>query len=271
MRPRLGRLLLRLYCTLVAAFLLAPVVILIATSFTGSETVAFPPVSLSLRWYAKLASHLADSPGLKLGLSGALSVSAQIAAIATAIAVAAGVSAAYAFHVLNFPGKNALRQMFMLPVILPQLVSGVALLLFFSEIGLLGARPRLIIGHSILVLPYVLLTVSATLDVIGVELEEAAIGLGANPVRAFFLVTFPLLMPAIVAGALFAFIISFNTFTVSYFLFSGEAKPLPMWVYEYMTYFQDPTLAALSTMLIVATLVVILVLDRLVGIRRASG
>jgi putative spermidine/putrescine transport system permease protein len=265
-----GSRVLRLYCAAVATFLLAPVFILIATSFTGSDTVAFPPTTLSLRWYAKLLSHLADSPGVKSGLFNAISISAQVAVIATTMAVVAGVAAAYAFHVLDFRGKGILRQAFMLPVILPQLVTGVALLLFFSEIGLMGARYRLVIGHSILVLPYVLLTVSATLEVVGIELEEAAIGLGAGPFKAFFLVTLPLLMPAIAAGALFAFIISFNTFTVSYFLFSGEARPLPMWVYEYMTYFQDPTLAALSTMMIVVTLAIIVAFDRLVGIRRAS-
>jgi putative spermidine/putrescine transport system permease protein len=198
-------------------------------------------------------------------------VSVQVATVATAVALISGIAASYAFHVLDFPGKAALRQMFMLPVILPQLVTGVALLLYFSEIGLLGARYRLVIGHSILVLPYVLLTVSATLDTVGVELEEAAIGLGAGRVRAFFLVTLPLLMPAVAAGALFAFIISFNTFTLSYFLFSGEARPLPIWVLEYMTYFQDPTLAALSTILIAATLIIIVALDRLVGRRRNSA
>lgn len=271
MKSPIGRNLLRLYCALVVAFLLAPVIILIATSFTSSDTVAFPPAGLSLRWYVRLVEHLTNSPGLKLGLASSLFVSLQVAAIATAVAVIAGVAAAYALHVLRFPGKAFLRQSFLLPVILPQIVTGVALLLFVSEINLVGALYRLVIGHSILVLPYVVLTVSATLEVVGVELEEAAVGLGATPVRAFLLVTLPLLLPSIVAGGLFAFIVSFNTFTLSYFLFSGEAKPLPMWIYEYMNYFQDPALAALSTMLIAMTFVLIVVVDRLVGIRRASG
>ena len=174
-------------------------------------------------------------------------------------------------HALRFSNLRVLRQLFMLPVILPQIVTGVSILLLFSEIGLMGAQRRLVLGHSLLVLPYVLLTVSATLDVVGVELEEAAVGLGAGRLRAFLLVTMPLIAPAITAGALFAFVISFNTFTLSFFLYSGNSRPLSIWIYEYMIYFQDPTLAALSTLLIVGTLGMILLLDKLGGLKRATG
>src|SRR5262245_21456067 len=123
MRPGIGHVLLRLYCVVVSLFLLAPVAILVATSFTGSATVAFPPVDPSLRWYVKLLSHPRDAPGVKSGLFDALAVSVQVATVATAIALISGIAAAYAFHVLDFPGKTALRQVFMLPVILPQLVT----------------------------------------------------------------------------------------------------------------------------------------------------
>lgn len=266
-----GRLALNIYCGLVAAFLLAPVAILLATSFTASDTVAFPPTDVSLRWYRKLLLHLVEAPGVKSGLGTAMLVSLQVALVSTLVATVAGVAAAYALHVFDIPGKQFLRQTFMLPVVLPQLVTGIGILLFFSEVGIIDARYRLIIGHSLLVLPYVLLTVSATLEAVGVDLEEAAIGLGADAVRAFLLVTLPVLAPTVSAGALFALVISFNTFTLSYFLYSAHALPVPIWIFEYMTYFQDPTLAALSTMLILGTLAVIFLLDRLVGLRRVAG
>ena len=271
MRVDLWRFLLRLYCAGVILFLLAPVLILIATSFTASSTVEFPPTSFSLQWYSKLLSHLNDAPGVKSGLLASLIVSLKVAAMASVVAVLVGVAAAYGLHALRFSNLRVLRQLFMLPVILPQIVTGVSILLLFSEIGLMGAQRRLVLGHSLLVLPYVLLTVSATLDVVGVELEEAAVGLGAGRLRAFLLVTMPLIAPAITAGALFAFVISFNTFTLSFFLYSGNSRPLSIWIYEYMIYFQDPTLAALSTLLIVGTLGMILLLDKLGGLKRATG
>jgi putative spermidine/putrescine transport system permease protein len=250
---------------------MAPILILVATSFTASDTVSFPPTKLSLRWYVKLANHLIGAPGLKSGLATAIRVSIEVASLATAMATVAGVAAAYCFQAVQFRGQQALQQMFMLPVVLPQLVTGVGLLLLFSEFGLTDAHYRLFFGHALLVLPYVLLTVSATLQATGVALEEAAIGLGASRIRAFFLVTLPLLAPTIAAAALFAFVISFNTFTLSYFLYSGQGLPLPIWLFEYMTYFQDPMLAALSTVLIIGSIFGIGVLDRLVGLRRAAG
>jgi putative spermidine/putrescine transport system permease protein len=265
-----ARTLLRIYCGIVILFLLAPVLILVATSFTASATVDFPPTSFSLRWYRKLISHLQDAPGVKSGLLDSLLVSLKVAAIATVLALIAGVIAAYGLHLLRHSRFRFLQHVFMLPVILPQIVTGVSVLLLFSEIGLTGAENRLVLGHAFLVLPYVLLTVSATLNVVGIELEEAAVGLGCGRVRAFLTITLPLIAPAVSAGALFSFVISFNTFTLSFFLYSGQARPLSIWIYEYMIYFQDPTLAALSTLLIAATLGVIFVLDRLVGLNRAT-
>jgi putative spermidine/putrescine transport system permease protein len=241
------------------------------TSFTSGDTVAFPPTAYSMRWYIKIFAHLVDAPGVKGGLAKSLFVSVEVAAAATLIAVLAGVSASYAFFKYPFPGARLLKQYFLLPVICPQLVTGIALLVWFTEVQVVDPLVRLIFAHAILILPYITLTVSASLEASGTDLEEAAIGLGASPVRAFFAVTAPLIGSAIGAGAIFAFIVSFNTFTLSYFLYSGPALPLPIWIFEYMTYFQDPTLAALSTILIAITGLTIIVLDRLIGLRRAAG
>jgi len=122
----------------------------------------------------------------------------------------------------------------------------------------------------ILTLPYVILTTGASLEASRPDLEEAAIGLGASPPRAFLLVTLPLIREGVVASAIFALIISLNAFTVSYFLYSGDALPLPVWVFEYMAYFLDPTLAVISTFLIGITLLALVAIDRLVGIPRLA-
>ncbi len=266
-----GGILLRVWCGLVFAFLLAPIGILILTSFTGGETVAFPPADYSLRWYAKVLQHLANAPGLKPELARAFGISLRVGLVVAAGTTVAGVLAAYALYRYRFRGIAILRQYFLLPLMFPQIVTGIALLVWFSQIRAIGPLTRLTLGHMILTLPYVILTVGASLEATGTDLEEAAIGLGASRPRAFLSVTIPLIRPAVAAGAIFAFITSFNAFTVSYFLYSGDALPLPIWVFEYMAYFLDPTLAAISAFLIALTLLAILALDRLVGIRRLAA
>jgi putative spermidine/putrescine transport system permease protein len=264
-------LLLCLWCGLVFAFLLAPIAILVVTSFTAGETVAFPPTEYSLRWYGKLWQHIVDGPGVKPGLGSVFLTSLRVGLVVAFGATVAGVLAAYALYQSRFRGVAVLRQYFLVPLMFPQIVTGVALLVWFSEMPVFGLLGRLALGHLILTMPYVILTVGATLEATGTDLEEAAVGLGASRPRAFWAVTLPLIRPGVVAGALFALIISFNTFTLSYFLYSADAKPLPMWVFEYMAYFLDPTLAALSTLLIALTLLTVLALDRLVGLQRLAA
>jgi len=266
-----GGILLRLWCGLVFAFLLAPILIILLTSFTAGETVAFPPTEYSFRWYAKVLAHLSDAPGVKPGLLTAFLLSLRVGLAVALGATVAGVLAAYALYRYRFRGMAIVRQYFLIPLMLPQIVTGIALLVWFSQFRVIGPLARLVIGHMILTLPYVILTVGASLEASRPDLEEAAIGLGASRPRAFLLVTLPLIREGVVAGAIFACIISFNAFTVSYFLYSGDALPLPVWVFEYMAYFLDPTLAVISTFLIALTLLAILAVDRLVGIRRLAG
>jgi putative spermidine/putrescine transport system permease protein len=233
--------------------------------------VAFPPVKYSLRWYGKVLDHLRNVPGIKPDLAGVFLVSLRVAILAALGSAIAGVLAAYGLHRYRFRGIAVVRQFFLVPLMFPQIVTGVALLVWFSQVPALGLFTRLVLGHLVLTLPYVIITVSATLEATGVDLEEAAIGLGASRARAFVLVTLPLIRQGVIAGSIFGFIISMNTFTLSYFLYSVDAKPLPMWIFEYMAYFLDPTLAAISSVLILLTLLVAVTLNRLVGISRLAA
>jgi putative spermidine/putrescine transport system permease protein len=171
----------------------------------------------------------------------------------------------------EFPGKAVYRQAVMLPLVFPQIVNGIGLLVLFSTLRFPGSFGRLLIGHVLISLPYVILTVGANLEVYERELEEAAVGLGAGPAQVLFRITLPLIKSGIISGSIFSFIVSFTHFTVSFFLYSGEYKPLPMWLYEYMEYFVDPTMAAISTLLILLTLLVAFVLERIVGVSRLFG
>jgi putative spermidine/putrescine transport system permease protein len=259
---------LRVVNALIFAFLLAPLAILALTSFTAGEVVTFPPREYSLRWYEKIFRHLQDDPELRPGLLQSFWLSIKVAAIAAGAATLAGTLAAYGLYRHRFRFMTVLRQLFLVPLVFPQLVTGVALLLWFSQLGRIDPLYRLLLGHTIITLPYVILTVGASLETMGLELEEAALGLGANRVQVFLRITLPLISHGIIAGAIFALIISFNTFTISYFLYSGEAMPVPMWMFGYMAYFLDPTLAAISVFLVALTLIVLIALDQLVGLRR---
>lgn len=270
-RRDVAGLFLRLYVLLVTAFLLAPVVIILFTSFTPTESVEFPPPGLSLIWYSRFLDHLEGVPGVKPGLTASIRVSVEIGLVVAALAVVAGVLAAYALHKYVFPGKEIFRNLFLLPLMFPQLVIGVGLLLAFSELQLFGFFARLVIGHVVLTIPFVILTVGASLEMHQTDLEEAAMGLGAGPLQTFFHITLPLIRPGIVAGAIFAFVTSFTQFTVTFFLYSGAAKPLPMWVYEFIVMRLDPLLAVISILLIGMALVVVVVLSRLIDLGRMLG
>jgi putative spermidine/putrescine transport system permease protein len=174
-------------------------------------------------------------------------------------------------HKFVFRGKEVFQNLFLLPLTFPSLVLGVGLLLTFSEFRLFDRFTRLLIGHVVTALPFVVLSVSASLKVYEEEVEEAARSLGANPLRTFWHITLPLIRPGIFAGAVFAFVTSFTNFTVSFFLSSGSVKPMPIWIYEFIMNGHNPLLAAISVFLVVMTVGVVIVLERLVGLRRIVG
>ena len=128
-----------------------------------------------------------------------------------------------------------------------------------------------LLGHLIITLPYVVVTVAASLETLDIRLEEAAMNLGAGRLATFFLITLPGIRGGVLAGAVFAWLTSFSNFTVTFFLFSGEVQPLPPWLYQVMQYFIDPSIAALSTCVLLITLAVLLIVNRLLALGRVVG
>lgn len=253
---------------LVFVFLFAPILIIFLTSFTASETVEFPPHGFSLMWYQRFLDALRDAPGIHPGLAKAIWFSFRLGGMTALIATVAGVLAAYAIHKFEFRGKELFQNLFMLPLTFPSLVIGVGLVLAFSEYRLFDRFTRLLIGHVIITLPYVIISVGASLRVYEEDIEEAARSLGANGVQTFWHVTLPLIRPGVVAGAIFAYIISFTNFTVSFFLSLTGSKPIPVWIYEMLVNGPDPLLSSLSVFLIAMSLAVLIAIERLVGVRR---
>jgi len=212
------------------------------------------------RWYRAIgnASDFVTAFWRSLGLGTAA------ATLATLLAVPAGM--AIAWH--RFPGRDALQGLLLSPLMVPHVVLGIALLKFFTMLGVQGTISGLAVAHIVLVVPYVLRLVIAAATGLDRSIAQAAESLGASRWTVFRRVELPLLMPGVAGGWLIAFINSFDELTMSVFVASPATQTLPVKMYHHIVHTIDPLLASISTVLIVLTLVLMLALDRLYGLDR---
>jgi putative spermidine/putrescine transport system permease protein len=245
----------RFFVALVFAFLAGPFIVIFLASFSSSQALVFPPPGFSLQWYQRFIDHILEVGDIKPGLLDVALTSAGIGLGTVAVTLTVGVFAAYVLARSRWRGRELLRQVFVLPVVFPQIVIGVSLLVLFSELQLFSPAERLILGHATITLPYVVLIVGANLEASDPALEEAALGLGAGHTMTFLLITLPLVR---------------SNFTISFFLVAEGLKTLPLWVFEVIEHFLDPVLAVVSVFLIAMTAVAAFVVDRLVGIGRLT-
>ena len=256
------------YVTAFFIYLESPLAVIVFASFNSGQIVRFPPAGFSLKWYGALLDLLRNAPGMKPGLVDAVFTSLWLGVASTIGAVIAGTLGAYALQRAKVPGTQILRQLFLLPLLFPQIVTGIGLVLWFSALGGVPTWLRLVLGHLIITLPCVVITVTASLETLDRSLEDAAMNLGANRVATFFHITLPSIRSGVLAGAIFAWLTSFSNFTVTFFLFSGEMNPLPPWLYQDIQYYIDPSVAALSTCVLLITLSVLLMINRLQALGR---
>ncbi|MDB4894674.1 MAG: spermidine/putrescine transporter permease [Firmicutes bacterium] len=233
-------------------FILAPVLIVVINSFNGVAYSVFPPKGFSLQWYANLAKQTS--------FYGAAVRSVVVAVLSTILAVIAGTMASIVLIRHKLVGANLIKSFFLSPIVLPKMVLGVALFMLFIRIGLFGGLTGLVISHALVSLPFVMAIVSANLQGLDITLEEAAMDLGAGPLRTFFKVVLPQIRVGLMVSALFAFIISFDQVETSLFLVRGDNTTLPIEMYLYLEKWQDPTIAALSTLLILFSVVLVVLL-----------
>jgi putative spermidine/putrescine transport system permease protein len=248
---------------LVIGFLLLPIVVVIPVSFTESTVFRFPPEGFSLQWYQRVRNVDA--------ILSALWLSAQIAALATAISLLLGTLCAIAIVRGRLPGATAVATFMVSPLMLPGLVLGIALLQAMREVGLRDAWWSLLLAHVVVTMPFVMRTVLASLSLFDFAMVDAARTLGCSYPRALWRVLVPNILPGFVSGALFAFIASFDNYPVSMFLVDVRTKTLPIQLLNYIEISPDPTLAAVSTVLIGLTVLVLVACDRLVGLRRMAS
>lgn len=240
------------------AFLAAPIAVVIAMSVTAGDTLAFPPEGLSWRWFSYLA-------GRDEFLTAAL-MSLQVAALAATGAVLLGLPAALALARITFGGKAIMESLLMGPMVLPGIITGVALLQYFTAIGLVRSFERLVLAHLVICLPYAIRSVGASLRGIDASLEEASHTLGASPRRTFLRIVLPLLRPGIVAAFVFAFVTSFDNVVVSIYLIGADTVTLPIRILTYLEWQFDPSIAAISTIMVLATIALVALVEAVTGL-----
>lgn len=249
----------KLSAWVVLAFLVSPLVVLVGSSFNATNLVQFPPEGFSLRWYASVLT----SPQWVVSIN----LSLVIALLVIPTVVVLGTLAAYGL----FRGKQRglLTAAFMSPLIVPEVMIGLGLLTYFQGTGLINSIAGLWLVHCLVTFPFVVRTVG--ISVLGLDhtLERAGHSLGASPTRVFFTVTLPQLRPGIVAGAVFAGVLSLGEVAVSAFVAGPNTTTVPLRVFSAVQFELDPSAAAVSTMLMALSMVVMVVLSRWVDISRA--
>lgn len=253
---------------LVYLFLLAPVIVVAGASFDGGKSVAgraflqFPPSDLTLYWYENIQPRLWE----------ALGVSVSVAAVAAAVGTILGVPAALGIVRGGLPGKTLIATLFRAPLQIPFIVIGIAFLQTYyfvanaTGFGLQGTFAGLALGHAFVATPYVVGSVGAALHRFDLRLEEAALSLGAGRWTTFRRITLPIIMPGIYAGALFAFMVSFGDVPISLFLAGASYTTLPLEIFHGMEFDFDAAVLAISTVVLLGSLVVLYFIQRIVGL-----
>lgn len=240
-------------------FLPAPIVIVIAASFSEAGYIRFPPGALSLRWYE---AFLADPRWLQGFLTSVL-LAAAGAVASTAAAFLAALAVARRRTRLTALFETAV----LTPILFPHAALGVAMLALVTTFSIYGTFAGLLLAHCIITLPYAYRPISVSLRKLDLSMEEASMSLGASPWTTFLRITFPLVRPGLVTALLFSFILSFDEVTVTMFLVGPFVTTLPVQIYAFIQESGTPVVAAISTSLVVFTLLMVLLMDRLVGLQ----
>lgn len=240
MHPR--HIALTVFCVLGCIFILSPLLIVVVNSFSSTAYNVFPPEGFSLRWYENLAQQQA--------FVGAAIRSVVLATLAMFLSLAIGTIAAYALVKYRLRGQAAIKGLMMAPIVMPNIVLGVALFIFFVRIQVVYSYHTLLLTHVLVITPFVIAITIAGFSNFDWTTEEAAMDLGSGPLRTFLHVVLPQIRPAVLTAGLFAWITSFDQVETTLFLVRPADNTLPIEMFLYLQKWQDPTIAALSTILI---------------------
>jgi putative spermidine/putrescine transport system permease protein len=245
----------RLFCGLVLLFLISPILAIIPLSFNSVPFFTYPMPGFSLRWYEDFL--FTDR------WRGALENSIFIAVSVTALSTALGTLAALGLSRANFPYRNAMMSILISPIVVPVVITAVGMYFFYADVGLLNSYSGLILAHTTLATPFVVITVTATLTGFDHSLTRAAQGLGAQPLTVFFKVILPLILPGMISGSLFAFGTSFDEVVVVLFIASPEQRTLPKVMFLGIREQISPTITAAATILILVSVAMLTTVELL--------
>ncbi len=242
-------------CALVLAFLLLPVLAVIPLSFNSGTFLVYPLSGFSLRWYQDFFTSPRWLPALGNSLS--------IGVLATIAATVLGTAAALGLERLGFISRQVFRAVFLLPAVVPVVVAASSLYALLAAIGMHGSYTGLVVAHAMLGTPFVVITVSATLEGFDRGLLRAALSLGATPFMAFRSVTLPLILPGVVSGAVFAFATSFDEIVLTLFMATPQQRTLPLQMFDGVREQMSPTITAAATLLFLLSLALVGVVEML--------
>ena len=246
------------FTVLVYLFLLGPLVIVIGSSISDTTFLTFPPQGISLRWFERIFEMSA--------FRRTMVTSFQIAFASTTIALIIGIPAAYALNRFRITLPGWLSTLFVLPVLVPEIVLGFSILRSIqvgAGVPVLGA---LLIGHTLIVLPYCVRVISASLSSFDFTIEEAAISLGSHPIKTFFTIVLPNVQSGVIAAFILAFITSINDVSVALFLTGPGISTLPIQILAHVEQFFDPVVASVSVLLMFLTVGVMIIVERTLGL-----
>ncbi|MGH2531733.1 MAG: ABC transporter permease [Thermomicrobiales bacterium] len=257
-----GRGLLYVYAGLVYLFLFLPIIIVVIASLTTDGRTSFPPSGFTFDWYQELAKD--DD------LIDAFQTSLLIAVMAAAIASTLGLLAAYGLSRYAFRLKRGAQALFYLPMLVPGVVSGISLVIWFNRIDLDTGFVTILIAHAVHALPYTLTLILTSFYGFDRRLEEAAQDLGANEWRTFRRVTLPLVLPGVIGGALIAFTLSFDEFVLTFFVAGGGVNTLPLEIYSRIRFLLSPVINSAAAVVILVSITLILGGQVLAAMRRGE-
>lgn len=249
-QPR--RLLMGALGALTVFYLLAPTLVIIPMSFTGAQILSFPPEGFSLQWYTRMFTDRQWST--------AMLNSVEVGVLAAILATVLGTTAALGLTRGRFRGLAVVNALVLSPLIVPVVIIAIGMFSLFVQWQISGSLVGLVLAHSALAIPFVIVNVGASLRTMDRNLELAAANLGADPRRTFMRITLPMILPGVLAGAIFAFITSWDEVVVAIFLTSARFRTLPVEMWQQVRQVVDPTVAAVSTTLLVVTTVLLLLL-----------
>ena len=240
-------------CLLVLLFLIIPVLVIIPLSFNSSSFLTYPMDGFSLRWYEELMSSQEWRQAFKNSFI--------IAPAATALAMIFGTLASVGLCRGNFRFKGVIMAFLISPMIVPLVIVAVGLYFFFAKLQLLNSYTGLVLAHAMLGVPFVVITVNATLQGFDNNLSRAAASLGAPPLSVFFKVILPLIAPGVISGGLFAFATSFDEVVVTLFLSSPSQRTLPLQMFSGIRENISPNIAAVATIMVILSVLMLLTLE----------